>query len=324
MKRAIVITTINHETQGVEEFSKKDDWDLLVVGDEKSKNIETTDRLKFLSVNNQKQLGYQFVEKCPYNHYGRKNIGYLYAAQNGAKVIYDTDDDNIPYPEWFAPEFCANNVLCSQQSFVNIYSRFGVEDVWPRGFPLDEIKSNKDEWEEERAVNIGVWQGLADKDPDVDAIYRLLNNNEISFSKREPIALDKGVYAPLNSQNTFWHRSVFPLMYLPLTVSFRFTDILRGYIAQRIMWEYDKKLGVMGATVYQVRNDHDLMKDFEDEIECYLKTKNIVSILSEIKLSADIYHNIIVVYQSLVDGGLIDHREMDILKAWVNDLMRYI
>ena len=33
------------------------------------------------------------------NHYIRKNIGYLYALENDASMILDTDDDNFPYPE---------------------------------------------------------------------------------------------------------------------------------------------------------------------------------------------------------------------------------
>ena len=32
----------------------------------------------------------------PWNHFGRKNVGFLYAIAHGAHVIYDTDDDNIP------------------------------------------------------------------------------------------------------------------------------------------------------------------------------------------------------------------------------------
>ena len=36
-----------------------------------------------------------FVESLPWHSFGRKNIGYLYAIANGAKYIWDFDDDNI-------------------------------------------------------------------------------------------------------------------------------------------------------------------------------------------------------------------------------------
>ena len=31
----------------------------------------------------------------PWNHFGRKNIGYLYAILHGATMIWDFDDDNM-------------------------------------------------------------------------------------------------------------------------------------------------------------------------------------------------------------------------------------
>ena len=36
-----------------------------------------------------------FVDRLPWNSFGRKNVGYLYAISQGAKVIFDFDDDNI-------------------------------------------------------------------------------------------------------------------------------------------------------------------------------------------------------------------------------------
>ncbi len=36
-----------------------------------------------------------FVEGLPWNSFGRKNIGYLFAIAKGARVIWDFDDDNL-------------------------------------------------------------------------------------------------------------------------------------------------------------------------------------------------------------------------------------
>lgn len=42
----------------------------------------------------QQRLHYHIVDHTPWRHFGRKNIGFLYAIEHGAEVIYDTDDDN--------------------------------------------------------------------------------------------------------------------------------------------------------------------------------------------------------------------------------------
>lgn len=49
----------------------------------------------FLSDQDQLKMKNSFVESLPWHSFGRKNIGYLFAIANGAKVIWDFDDDNI-------------------------------------------------------------------------------------------------------------------------------------------------------------------------------------------------------------------------------------
>ena len=201
------------------------------------------------------ELGYDLVDVCPYNHYTRKNIGYLYAIQHGADVIYDTDDDNLPYDDWRLYDFVCSRQIVSRLKFVNIYKYFTEELIWPRGYPLDDIHGRTTLGSEEISpVEVGIWQGLVDNDPDVDAIYRLAVNKEVRFEDNPPVVLERGYYCPFNSQNTFWSKRTFPYLYLPATTSFRFTDILRGYIAQRLLWEQNLHLGFTGATVYQERN----------------------------------------------------------------------
>ena len=48
----------------------------------------------YLSVADQKALGFRLTSKLPVRSYTRKNIGYLYAILHGATVIYDTVDDS--------------------------------------------------------------------------------------------------------------------------------------------------------------------------------------------------------------------------------------
>ena len=78
----------------------------------------------------------------------------------------------------------------------------------------------------------------------------------------------------------------FALLYLPAHVTFRFTDILRGLVAQPILWAAGYQLGFTRATVVQERNPHELLEDFESESPGYLRVEKIVDI--EVPLVADV------------------------------------
>lgn len=307
-------------SDGIKEFLLHTDWHIVLVGDKKSKFIESSERLTFLSVLEQKKLGYQFVEHCPYNHYARKNIGYLYAIQQGADVIFDTDDDNRPYSHWSLPDFIGYDQVETKTRFINAYSFFTKELIWPRGFPLDEIQADSvRSIKKTKKSEVGVWQGLADKEPDVDAIFRLIFDKYISFEHHPPFILPKNVYCPFNSQNTFWAHIAFPYLYLPSEVGFRFTDILRGYIAQRLFWTDNLHLGFTKATVYQERNQHNLLSDFSDELDCYMNIKPIVNMLDSLILDDEPTRNLELVYNELTRQGFVPAEEKKRLLAWMSD-----
>lgn len=323
MDKAIVITTINAKTKALTEFERREGWHVIVVGDRKSQPIESTETLTFLSVEDQRGLGFSLVEACPYDHYTRKNIGYLYALQHGAKIIYDTDDDNLPYESWGVPDFSCSRQLSSESSFANVYRYFTDEHVWPRGYPLQNIQ-NDDGFTvvEDGTLDVGIWQGLADREPDVDAIFRLVFGKEITFEDRPPVALPDGLYCPFNSQNTFWTEAAFPYLYLPATVTFRFTDILRGYVAQRLMWDQNLHLGFTDATVYQDRNVHDLMRDFESEVDCYLAVKQIAEKMATSSFTGNPLTRLKQVYQQLHADGHVTDTELELLDAWTSDFRK--
>jgi hypothetical protein len=49
----------------------------------------------FLTSEDQRHFFNDFVDGLPWNSFGRKNVGYLFAIARGAKVIWDFDDDNF-------------------------------------------------------------------------------------------------------------------------------------------------------------------------------------------------------------------------------------
>ena len=326
MNKYIVITTIHPASSGIAKFARLKDWTIVLVGDRKTPNIASSGNIIFLSIEDQNKLGYTLTSVCPYNHYARKNIGYLYAIQQGADIIYDTDDDNFPYDNhWCMQDFVCNKKCISNKKFFNVYRYFSKELIWPRGYPLDEINQEEDYYIQDNHVEkIGVWQGLVDIDPDVDAIFRLTFNKRIKFEYKPPIFLRKENYCPFNSQNTFWHKKAFPYLYLPGTSSFRFTDILRGYITQRLMWEQEIYLGFTPSTVYHKRNTHDLMHDFIEEIECFTTTKPLITILDSLELESDPLSNLECAYVTLAKHKLIKANELEIFQSWLTDYRRIV
>lgn len=324
MKKSIVITSIFEPTEAVKSFAELNDYELIVVGDKKSPKNWECKNATYLSIEKQEHLGFQLVKKLPFNHYSRKMLGYLYAIQNNSDYIIDTDDDNIPYPDWGFPPFIGEfESILKNQGFVNIYQLFSSKKVWPRGLPLNLINTdfnlaNKVSLE---GCNVGIWQGLADEDPDVDAIYRLTNDQPCYFKKREPIVLNTGTICPFNTQNTIIRKELFPLLYLPTEVSFRFTDILRGLVAQPIMWLFGYQLGFVNATVVQKRNPHDYMKDFFSELSMYEQCEKVPEIVNNsISKKNSLLNNLFQAYEALEKSKIVSKNELFTLEAWVMDV----
>ena len=323
---SIIITSIFAPTKAVVKFASLSEYQLIVAGDKKSPVDWEVDNVTYLSVATQEEAGFALSAKLPFNHYGRKMMGYLHAIQAGAQVIVDTDDDNIPYDDWAFPAFAGEFAVSpAAKGFVNIYKNFTSHHIWPRGYPLDLILNQDHNLKETElateSVKIGIWQGLADSDPDVDAIYRLVDNTEVFFDKRSPIVLAEGTLCPFNSQNTAIRQELFPLLYLPAYVTFRFTDILRGLVAQPIMWAHGYRLGFTEATVLQERNPHDYVKDFESEIPCYLHPNRVIAAVNRaIDKSATVGENLRRAYAELAKENIVTPQELELLDLWLEDL----
>ncbi|WP_114939277.1 MULTISPECIES: STELLO glycosyltransferase family protein [Mucilaginibacter] len=322
--KAIVITSIFQPTLAVEAFAKMPDHHLIVVGDKKTPAGWACQGAEYLSVRDQELLDFKLAKALPYNHYCRKMLGYLKAIKNGAGYIIDTDDDNYPNENWCFPKTEGkHSLLNANQGFINIYQWFTDQHVWPRGLPLDlllkdfELHQNV----ETQTCKVGIWQGLADEDPDVDAIYRLTLNKLITFNDAKPVVLDKGTIAPFNTQNTLIVKDLFPLLYLPTYVTFRFTDILRGLIAQPIMWLYGYQLGFTGANVVQKRNPHNFVDDLESEMPMYKYCKDIIpTVEAVISSSRSMSQNLQDAYQALHKKGIVTAQELLNLDHWLDDI----
>ena len=299
--------------------------DIVVIGDRKSKTPYIAPRTRFFTLTDQQSLGFRIAQHLPVDHYSRKMLAYLLLAREGAASIYDTDDDNVPYETFCFPPFEGRfDEITQCEQFFNIYRAFADEAIWPRGLPLDTISSNTPYTigRSPKPSRVGIWQGLADGDPDVDAIYRLTSLGEpIKFRTREPLILPTGTFTPFNSQSTLIQNKFFPLLYLPTTVTFRYTDILRGIIGQAILWATGHHLGFVSAQVFQDRNPHDYMSDFRSEIPMYLSVREAAQIaLANSGKDKSIPNMLHDIYRDLTKAGITTDKEMRLLDAWLADI----
>lgn len=325
-KYAIVITSINDPTRAVIEIARdaaRLGAEFIIVGDRKSPRDFSQPGATYLDLEAQARTGFRYAVEAPAQHYARKNVGHLHAIAAGATVLIETDDDNIPRPEFWQPRTARVGArLVREPVWTNVYRYFHAGLVWPRGLPLDQVNAPLPEPAAAQEVYCPIQQGLADDNPDVDAIYRLLLPIPFRFEAAEAVAL-QGAWCPFNSQNTTWWPDAFPLLYLPYHCSFRMTDIWRSFIAQRIAYANGWAVLFHAATVFQERNAHDLMRDFAEEVPGYLHNAAIRDALDRVSLEAGIAQipaGMRACYERLVDLDLVGRAELALLDAWLDDL----
>lgn len=336
-KLGVVVTTIQPPTDAVKALAERLDTGpenrLFIIGDVKGPR-EWDGMLpceeEFWDLETQSALPWKLANALETDSYARKNLGYLLAMQWGAECIYETDDDNQPQNNWRRPTRKIDARLISHDSekWVNPYTPFvtphSAPRIWPRGFPLDEVNSTL----RLKLVNVQeydcpVQNGLVNVSPDVDAIWRMLNRGiTYSFVNEASIAVEFGFWAPFNSQNTWWFPEAYEFMYLPTWCSIRMLDIWRGYIAQRCLWQMRKHLGFHAADMLQIRNEHDLIKDFAAEMDGYTHAKKFCEVLRSIKFlqrkgGKPVGEMLRACYEELIKAGFFDPEELDLVDLWL-------
>jgi len=325
-----VITTIQEPTPAVCQLNarlQEIGARLIVIGDRKGPTSFDLEGAEFIPLEEQCALNLELPRKLPTGHYTRKNVGYLVAIERGAPCIYETDDDNAPLANWAPRREEVKAITVTGAKWANVYRLFGGSKIWPRGFLLEELKdsfaTNLRLTEEENSLRAPIQQGLANQSPDVDAIWRLVLDEPFDFQQGPSVYLPPGIWCPFNSQTTWWFPAAYPLMYLPSYCSFRMTDIWRSFIAQRCLWEIGFGMVFHGPEVVQERNAHNLIKDFADEIPGYTRNRDLVRILESLPLSKGpdcLGAKMLKCYEALIKAEFFPREELDLVKAWLNDL----
>lgn len=332
MKNSIVLTTINKLNINIKKLvflSQQNDSELIVIGDKKTPKNFNLKYGNFYNIKDQKKLKFDFSKICPLNSYSRKNIGYLIAIQNRSNTIIETDDDNYPKNNFLKFLDLKHNVKeIKEIGWTNIYTKFVKKNliIWPRGLPLSKINKCPTYKKKKVIKNFYLKQGVCEGNPDVDAIYRIINNNiNIKFKKNYKFSLGKS-FSPINSQNTIWNKKIFPLMYLPVTCTMRATDIWRGLIALNIINNDNLSVLFFGTTMKQNRNFHIIENDLKDELPLYKSIESAFEILHNLKLkkgSQNYVENLLKSYENLVKNKIFNEREIYYLKSWIKDINKF-
>ncbi len=325
MNAALVMTSIGSPNEVMRIFAEQcaqHHVEFILIGDKKSPQDFKFQGCRFVSIDEQKQLQFQLAKLLPENHYSRKNIGYLLAKKYDS--IVETDDDNYPIENFWQKPSINNYRFLEATGWINAYQYFTKDVIWPRGYPLDKVTTQIPPLKGVRGMfNPKIHQGLADENPDVDALYRIAFKLPFYFEAAEPLLLQNNQWCPFNSQNTTWQKDVFMLLYLPSYCSFRMTDIWRSFIAQRILWTCDWSIAFHNADVIQKRNYHDLVADFKDELPGYIDNDRIKNLLQKLELKTgqkSIADNLLTCYRALITEKIFPPEELPLLEAWIADM----
>ncbi len=248
----------------------------------------------------------------PWNCIMRRNVGILYAYEQGAEIIATIDDDNfLEKPNYLGNhklgEKISMNVVTSNTTWANVCRLLDEKHkrtFYHRGFPL-EMRLPKEKWTiKKKAVmpvaNAGLWLG----EPDVDALERLQYFNDpttaTKWNRKDNIAIAKGTWTPFNSQNTALLRRAIPAYFLsPMKSGFlnkrgeemptRYDDIWGAYVLKRVADHMNESITFGAPIVRQNRNPHNYWVDFDMERHGLALSARFVETLSKVPLTGKDY-----------------------------------
>ncbi|KAI3830176.1 hypothetical protein L1987_04310 [Smallanthus sonchifolius] len=338
----IIVSVSDYPSDSLKKLLRIKGWQVLAVGSSKTPQDWILKGSIFLSLEEQAKLGFRVVDYLPYDSYVRKTVGYLFAIQHGAKKIFDFDDrgalidDNISkhFDSELVGENAKKDVILQynhdnrNRTVVNPYIHFGQRSVWPRGLPLENVGEieHEEHYNEVLSGNQFIQQGISNGLPDVDSVFYFTRKQnlepfDIRFDQHAPkVALPEGVMVPVNSFNTMFHYSSFWGLMLPVSVSPMASDVIRGYWAQRLLWEIGGYVVVYPPTVH--RYDTTESYPFAEEKDLHVNVGNLVKFLVSWKsIKHRLFEKILELSYSMAKEGFWSEKDVKFTAAWIQDLI---
>lgn len=171
-----------------------------------------------------------------------------------------------------------------------------------------------------------IQQGISNGLPDVDSVFYFTRRSgseefDIRFDEHAPkVSLPQGMMVPLNSFNTLFHSNAFWALMLPVSVSTMASDVLRGYWAQRILWEIGGHVVVYPPTIY--RYDKIEAYPFTEEKDLHVNVGRLIKFLvtwrsTKIRL----FDKILELSYLMAKEGFWTEKEVKFTAAWLQDLL---
>jgi len=336
-KAYLVFTTINIPKiandfyENFEKFGHKKKVGIIIIGDKK-----TPDEPSFKICKELQRKGFEveyfdiavqekwldkypkLKEIIPYNSDNRRNIGFLLALERGCDFLISVDDDNFPLEneDFFSfhnivSENCRLPVIKTNSKWFNICDLLEKDPnqrIYPRGFPYNKRWQEKEVMRDYREVRIALNEGLWLGDPDVDSITRINQEIKISQFKGSQIALDIGVWSPINTQNTSLSVEILPAFYFILMgekvddlVVDRYGDIWAGFFTKKVIDTLGYHVSFGHPICNHLRNTHNLFKDLKQELGCIIYTDLLLEWLENVNLKG---RDAIELYADLSDKFL--------------------
>ena len=89
------------------------------------------------------------------------------------------------------------------------------------------------------------------------------------------------------------------------------------------MWSAGYRLGFTEATVFQDRNAHNYMRDFESEVTMYLETEKVhKTVINSVDPVKSIVDNLFQVYSNLNEIDIVQDKELILLESWLTQLIK--
>jgi len=271
----------------------------IIVGDKKTDNTacnalgETLNDLgvetHFLSTDTQRKLfPKKLLNMIPYYSDNRRNLGFFYAKMLKAKTIISLDDDNFitdnvdflgghslktrTMPCAVNPKNDVKWYNICQMLRLSVDTNTGWIDIYARGHPFNHrvcLELTHPETKKIKPVlNLGLWTSS----PDVDAFTNIVLPKIFSYGLNQTsIALSPNVWCPVNSQNTCVDAKAISAYYfvkqkfMGLRID-RYGDIWQGYFFKKCAETMKDYITVGEPVVDHRRNQHNYLKDLEQEL----------------------------------------------------------
>jgi hypothetical protein len=280
--QVIVTTSINPITTAIEKFQSLPDWELVVIGDKKTPKDYHLDRGIYVPPQEQEKYDKELSNAIGWNCIQRRSFGLLWAHDMGADIVAVVDDDNIPYDGWGQDLLVGRNIEVNYyETELPVFDPVGATNekrLWHRGYPLQLLPKRSYSKVRKEYIFVDVQADFWNGDPDIDAICRMEHAPECNFNPSLfPIASNK--MSPFNSQNTFIRGALLKDYFLFPHIG-RMDDIWASYYLQA----KGCKVVYAKPSVYQDRNEHDLVRDMKQE---YLGYENNLDLVKDLAVDPE-------------------------------------